>query len=378
MINKERLKDLFIKLCKISSPSKNERQIQDFIKDLCNKNGLKFYEDDTGKKINGNAGNLIISVDGKIKGKPILLNAHVDTIDGFCEKIFPVIEDSIIKSDGKNILGADDKSGVAIIMETIFTLMESKTAHIPIEILFSVCEEKGLMGIKHFDFSNLKASVGLCLDSEGGPENIYIKAPSHDKLKIKVFGKASHAGVSPETGINAIKIASFAISKMQLGRIDYETTSNIGTIHGGKATNIIPDYVEMEGEVRSHNEEKLLSQLAQMENCFEVATSELGGRYEFEREREYSRFCLNENDELVKVACKVLKSINLQPNLLISGGGSDANIFNSHGITSIIVGSGMKNVHSKSEYLVMEEFYKSCEFVVNFVKAYSKLSQGIE
>lgn len=371
MINKKRLKELFIELCKIPSPSRNERNIQDFIKSLCKKNKLKFYEDDTGSKINGNAGNLLINVDGTIKGSPILLNAHVDTIGLFCKKITPKVESDIIKSDGENILGADDKAGVAVILEAIFTILESKISYPPIEIIFTVCEEEGLKGIKNFDFSNLKAKSGLCLDSEGGPSDIYIKAPSHEKLKIKVFGKASHAGVSPETGINAIKTASYAISKMQLGRIDSETTSNIGTINGGRATNIVPDYVEIEGEVRSHNEDKLFNQVLSMENCLKNAINEFGGEYEFKKVREYSCFCLDENDKIVKVASKALKNINLEPKFLISGGGSDANILNSQGITSIVVGCGMKNVHSKSEYLVLEEFYKSCEFILEFIQLYS-------
>ena len=247
MIVKERMTDHLMDLIKINSLSKKEKPVADKLQKEMEEIGAECSYDDAGKKVGGNVGNLIVRIKGnKQNVPPFFLSSHMDTV-GPGEGIKPQIVDGIMKSDGTTILGSDDKSGIAVIVEVIRTLKEQNIPHGDIEIVFTICEEIGLLGAKYFDTSSIQSKYGMVLDSST-PKRLVLKCPSSDILNIKIHGLEAHAGLCPEEGISAIKIASEAIANMQLGRIAPDTTSNIGIISGGLATNIIPKLVEIKGK----------------------------------------------------------------------------------------------------------------------------------
>src|ERR687895_1187907 len=242
MINQDRIKNLLLELVQIDSHSRKERDVAERIKQICEGMGAEVEIDDAGSKVGGNTGNVIARFPGTIPGaEPIMMSAHMDTVVPG-EGVKPVVEGDIIRTDGTTVLGGDDKSGCAVIIESIRCLQEQNIPHAPIEAVFSICEEVGLLGAKHVDVSQLSAKYGLVFDSDD-PGFLFTKGNSANHMEWKIYGLESHAGVAPEQGISAIKLAAEAIARMKLFRIDDETTANIGVIEGGKATNIIPNRV---------------------------------------------------------------------------------------------------------------------------------------
>ncbi|HOP80156.1 MAG TPA: M20/M25/M40 family metallo-hydrolase, partial [Armatimonadota bacterium] len=241
MINKERLLQTFFDLIEINSPSRNERGVADYLKPKLEELGFQVIEDDTGEKIGGNTGNLIATKQGTSDtGLRIFFSAHMDTVEP-TEGLKPVIsDDGVISSDGKTILGADCKAGIAATLEAVRAAIEQNVPFRSIQLLYSVAEEIGLMGAKEMEPQRINADVGYVFDTEKPVAGVVVSAPSHENILVKVYGKASHAGINPEAGVSAIIAASRAIANMKLGRISPETTANIGTINGGKARNIIP------------------------------------------------------------------------------------------------------------------------------------------
>src|SRR5919205_1523285 len=272
MINQERIKNLLLELVQIDSISRKERDVAERIKRYCEEMGAQVEIDDAGSKVGGNTGNVIARFAGTIPdAEPIMMSAHMDTVVPG-EGVKPVIEGDIIRSDGTTVLGGDDKSGCVVIIETIRCLQEQNIPHAPIEAVFSICEEVGLLGAKHVDVSKLKAKYGVVFDSDD-PGFLFTKGPSANHMEWKIYGLESHAGVAPEEGISAIKIAAEAINNMKLGRIDDETTANVGVIRGGEATNIITNFVLLKGEARSLDDAKLEEQTRHMIECFEEAAA---------------------------------------------------------------------------------------------------------
>lgn len=289
MVNKERMVEEFLQLVCIDSISKSERKMADTLTTKLEEMGYEVFEDDAGSKIGGNAGNLICTVKGNKEVPVILLSSHMDTVvPGIGKK--PIIQDGYIRSDGKTVLGGDDVAGLECIMEVLRVIQEEKLEHGDIQVVFSVSEEGGLMGSRHLDYSKIYAKYGFVLDGGGPAGGVAVNAPSHNKVYATIKGKASHAGVEPEKGINAIQVAAAAISQMKLGRIDEETTANIGIINGGLATNIVCETVELKGEARSRNSEKLEKQTLHMKECFEKAAEQFGASVDVEINLEYSSY----------------------------------------------------------------------------------------
>ena len=353
MINRDRLVSTFLELVRIDSPSGQEEEIARHLTAELRSLGLTVERDTTG--------NIIARL--AEEGQPILLNAHMDTVQPG-RGVKPVIEDGIIKSDGSTILGADDKSGVAVILEVLRVLVEQDLAHPPLEVALTVSEEKGLKGAKGLDLTRLRAQEGIVLDSGGEIGTIVVSAPSQDKIRAVVHGKAAHAGVEPEKGINAIVVAAEAIAAMPLGRIDEETTANLGRIQGGTATNIVPDQAEIEGEARSRDERKLEAQVQAMTEALKKAANRHGATVEIDVQRSYSTFKLSEEDGIVRRAVAAARTLGLTPALVPSGGGSDANIFNAAGITTINISAGMEKVHTKEEQVAVADMVKCAEFLL--------------
>ena len=339
--------------------SKNEKTFARFIRNELRSSGIKSYQDEIG--------NIFAEVKGDDNKAPhLLLNAHLDTV-GPGEKIKPKIRYGIIISDGKTILGADNKAGIAVIIEVLKTIKKEKICHGNIQVVFTVQEEIGLLGAKAIKKNWLNADVGYVLDG-GDVDTLYNKAPTQYNLTADIIGRAAHAGVHPEKGINAIKVASEAIAKMKLGRIDRETTANIGIIKGGTATNIVPDKVEIKGEARSHNIGKLKAQLKHMRRCLAQVCYKRKAQVKVNMDNIYNSFSLDKDEKVVKIAQRSLLKIGIKPKIKLTGGGSDANIFNALGIKTLIIGVGADRVHTKNERIAVDELYSGAKFLIEIIK----------
>lgn len=382
MISRERLTDYVQELIKIDSISKKEKDVALRLKKDMEDLGAECFFDGAGDKVGGNTGNLIVRVKGNVNSKsPLLLSSHMDTVEPG-EGIKPIIDNGIMRSDGSTILGSDDKSGLAIIVEVIRTLKEHNIPHPDIEIAFTICEEIGLLGAKFIDASHFRAESGIVLDSST-PDRLVLKCPSSDKITVEITGYEAHAGLCPENGINAIKIASEAIASMKVGRIDDETTSNIGIIEGGWAVNTVPGFVRVSGEARSHDDDKLDKQIKHMIGCFFEASS----RYTLNLEgktitpevntsvqRIYHRMDVPADAPITKIVDSAVENLGYKIKHHTSGGGCDANYFNYKGIQCVNLGTGMYDLHTKNEYLVLDEFYRSAEILLESIKLYSAKS----
>jgi tripeptide aminopeptidase len=368
MINEKRLIESFMELVRIDSISREERNIADFLIEKLENLGLEVIVDQAGEKVGANSGNIIAKLNGNTKvATPIMFAAHMDTVVPG-KNINPLREGEKIISTGETILGADDKAGIAAILEALHLIRENNILYGDIEILFTICEEVGLCGAKNLDVSQLKAQIGFILDAGGQVGQIIISAPSQNSLDFTIRGKSAHAGANPEEGINAIQVAGVALSRMKLGRIDEETTANIGIISGGKATNIIPDEVILKGEVRSRNEGKLEKYTKELKKTTEDAAQEFKARAEVKINREYHCYNLSPDDQVVKIARKAAKDIGLQSLLRPSGGGSDANVFNKKGLPSVVLAVGMEKVHTIEEYILIKELKNATEYILSIIK----------
>lgn len=379
MVQEQRTVEEFLRLVQIDSPSLKERDIADYLKKKLATLGVQVIEDDAGEKIGlrkTRTGNLIGKLPGKNKNAPvILLCAHMDTVEPG-RGVKPVIKDGKIFSDGSTILGADDKAGIAAIIEVLHVLREEDIPHGTLEFLFTVAEEVGLQGAKSLDVSQLQAKIGYVLDCDGAAGTIITRAPAQYRITASVIGRAAHAGISPEDGVNAIAVASAGISKMNLGRIDEETTANIGVISGGKATNIIPDLVNIEGEARSFDPEKLERQADSMIDALEKAAQEMGAEVRVKKDLLYPRLSKSENDRAVRIAITAAQKINCNAVLVGTGGGSDANILNGLGIPTVNLGVGMMKVHSTEEFITIENLLLNAKYLLQVIKTAAEESNS--
>jgi tripeptide aminopeptidase len=367
MINEKRLIESFMELVKISSISREERNLADFLVGKLEDLGLEVRVDQAGEKVKSNSGNIIARLRGNIKKvTPVMFSAHMDTVVPG-KNIKPLYEGDKITSSGKTILGADDKAAIAALLEVLHIIKENNILCGDIEIVFSICEEIGLKGAKNLDIFSINAQMGFVLDAGGQVGNIITAAPSQNSLQIIIYGKSAHAGSNPEEGINAIQVAGFALSRMKLGRIDEETTANIGVISGGKATNIVPDKVILKGEVRSRNEEKLEKYTEQLKKITEDTAQEFKAKADVRINREFSCYNLSPDDQVVKISMKAAKDMGLQPELCPSGGGSDANVFNQKGFPSVVLAIGMEKVHTVDEFILVKNLKSTAEYVLSII-----------
>ncbi len=374
-MRKDRLRTTFMDLIRINSPSLKEKTIADYIYKLFEGIGLSAGFDSARKVIGGDTGNLIVRFPGDESLPAIMLSAHLDTV-GITENIVPVIEGDIIRSDGTTILGADDKSGIACIIETMRVIIENEIPHPSIDIVFTVSEEIGLLGAKNLDYSMIDAKMGYALDSES-PFAVILGAPYQNTISVNVYGKEAHAGANPSSGINAIKVSADAISKIDVGQIDEETTANIGIIKGGTATNIVPGFVEIKAEVRSHNEAKIERKTRDIVSKFEESIplfkKEIDGKtvmpeVRYDIKRDYNAFRVGDDEDVVRRVFDAASLVGMEIETRMGGGGSDANIFNEKGIRTVVLGTGMKKVHTKDEYISMEDMVTCTELLLGIVR----------
>ena len=376
MINQDRLKNLLIQLIKIDSLSRKERNVALRLQREMESLGAEVWIDDAGEKVGGDTGNLIAHFRGTALGAPpLLLSAHMDTVVPG-EGIVPVLDGDILRTDGRTVLGGDDKSGVAIICEVLRVVKENQIRCSDIDVVFTICEEAGLIGAKCLDVNRLRARTGLVLDSDS-VGFLFTKAPAANRMEFRVRGLEAHAGVCPEKGISAIKVAAEGISRMQLGRIDHETTANIGVIEGGMAVNIVPNSVVLRGEARSHSEEKLERQTQHMLQCLKEAAArhvlELDGKHfqatvEAQIDRDYDRMHVPDDSAIVRLVQAAAKNLRVELKTLATGGGCDANVLNRKGLEVANLSTGMRDIHTVNEWLDLKDLYLSAEMVLEIVR----------
>lgn len=373
MVNKERMLTEFYELVKITCSSRNEREVANVLTKKLQSLGAIITEDQAGEKVGGNTGNLVAVFEGVVPEAPtVMLGAHMDCVE-VCANIEPVLKDGLLTSSGNTILGSDDKSGVVGILEALRILKEKQLAYGKIVVIFTICEEVGLLGSHYIERELLKdIDFGYVLDSSGVPGKIINQAPGQNKLQIIVHGRKAHAGLEPEKGINAIVVAGAALAKVPQGRIDEETTANIGLINGGIATNIVPDEVHILAEARSCDPKKLETQTKAMVTVFETVAKEYGTTADVTVLEQYKPIKLPETAPVIAIAKDAAAKLGLPVAVVPTGGGSDANRFNLYGVPTAVLATGMTNAHTVNECMKEEHLYQCGEWVLEIVRKASE------
>ena len=376
LINETRLKNLLIELIRIDSLSRKERDVAMRLKQELEELEATVEIDDAGEKVGGNVGNVIAHFPGNKTGaRPLLLSAHMDTVVPG-EGIVPVLDGDILRTDGTTVLGGDDKSGVAIICEVLRVVKENKIPCSDLDVVFTICEEAGLIGAKCLDPNRLRARTGLVLDSDS-VGFLFTKAPAANRMEFRIHGLEAHAGVCPERGISAVKVTAEGVAQMKLGRIDHETTANIGVIEGGMAVNIVPNLVVLKGEARSHSSEKLEQQTQHMLRCLQEAAARhvlesdgqrFSARIEAKIDRDYDRMDVPDQAPIVQLVQAAAKNLNVEIRTMATGGGCDANVLNQKGLEVANLSTGMRDIHTVKEWLDLKDLYLSAQMVLEIVR----------
>jgi tripeptide aminopeptidase len=360
-INRERLLKTFIDLLRIDSPSFHEQKMGALLAKELRKRCCQVTAQKYDKSFN-----LIAVKNGNVAGaRPLLLSGHMDTIEP-TEGLRFSIRTGRISSTGNTVLGADDKSALAQILEALAVVRENNLPHGDLEIVFTSAEEKGLNGAKNLDFKRIRSRYGLVLDSSGSVGRLVVAAPTHLTYEMRIIGKAAHAGIEPEKGISAIRVAAEVISAVPQGRIGSGTTSNIGIIRGGTATNVVPKEVVINGELRGHDDKQTIFDTALRTVKKNKAVIHIA---DFE---EYQSFKIDSSDRFLQFIGGVMQSCRITPSQVITGGGSDANIFNKRGIKTINLSTGMQKVHSNEEYILLKDLYKGSLLVLKAITEFVK------
>jgi tripeptide aminopeptidase len=359
-IQAPRLQALFLELVQIDSLSRHEGRIAARLADEMRALGAEVLFDDAGTQVGGEVGNLIARLPGTADAPPLLLCAHMDTVSPG-EGVKPVVDGDVIRTDGTTVLGGDDKSGVAIVCECVRVCRERGLRHPPLDVVFTICEEVGLQGAKHLDLGPVRARRGLVFDSDA-VGFAFTRAPGAKLIEVVVHGRAAHAGMAPERGISAIRVAAEAIAAMRLGRLDAETTANLGRIEGGRATNIVPEEVRIRGEARSHDLARLEAQVAHMRACFEEAAARHpGARVEIAVHTQYEPMVVADDAPIMRLVAAAAARCGRTVTTAGMGGGCDANVLNRRGLEVVNLGTGMRDIHTTAEWLRVSDMVAAAE-----------------
>jgi tripeptide aminopeptidase len=346
--------DLFLDLAALPSPPGDERAVADRVAAELRAVGLDVEEDDAGRLIGSNAGNLYCRLAPTAEGTPLFLCAHLDTVQP-TGPIEPVVEDGVVRNAGRTILGADNKAAVAAMVEAARRLLADRRPHGGLELVFTLKEEVGLKGAQAFDCGRLAARVGYVYDMTGPIGEVVLGAPSATSMDVAFVGRAAHSGIAPEDGRSAIAAAGRAIADMRLGRLDDETTANVGTIDGGVARNIVPERCTFSAEARSHNERKLAEVVQEMLEACSFAASLTGCEVETRVEPGYRGYRFRREDEPVRLARAALERTGREATFALCGGGADANVFNARGLACVNLANGMAEIHSSDEHIAVAD-----------------------
>lgn len=354
-VDSDRLVSTFLELVAVDSPTGQEAEIGKLLEARFADSGCAVRMDDIG--------NLVAVLPGDVD-RTILVSTHMDTA-GSDRGIVPILDDGVIRTDGTTILGADDKSGIAGCLELLAILRGNPEWHHPtIEFVVTVGEERGLVGSRHLDVSQLHASHGFVLDTAGAMGSITYWSPTSVYLTIEFEGRKAHAGVEPEKGISAVKVAAEAVVAMPLGRIDEETVANIGTVRGGEARNIVPGAAVLEGMARSHDPDKLDRQLEAMRSACDRAAAAHGATVHFDAEQIYQAYRISEDAQPYREAAAAIRAVGLEVVPRKSGGGTDGNFFNAKGIPCVALPTGMVDEHATTEHIAIDDMVTACRILV--------------
>jgi tripeptide aminopeptidase len=348
--------DLFTDLAAVPSPSGEERAVADHVTGYLNGLGLRVEEDDSGPRIGSSTGNLYCRLEPTTEGVPLFLCAHLDTVPP-TGPIDPVLEDGAIRNGAGTILGADNKAAVAAMLEGIRRLVAEERPHAGLEFVFTTKEEVGLRGAGAFDHTRLNARVGYVYDQAAPIGEVVLGAPYSRTLEVRFHGRAAHSGMYPEEGRSAIAAAARAVADLRLGRIDEETTANVGTISGGTARNIVPEWCTLEAEARSHDERKLADLVQEMLDAFTFAAAAEECEVETAVRQTFRGYRFTPRDLAVRLACTALEQSGYPPRFALTGGGADANVFNDRGLVCVNLANGMANIHTPEEEISVDDLH---------------------
>jgi tripeptide aminopeptidase len=370
------LVDLFLELCAIPSPPGEERLVADRVGKELDRLGLEWWEDGAATRLGSSTGNLVCRIPPTVdEGVPLLFCAHLDTVplDGALE---PVVEDGVVRNAGGTILGADDKSAVVAMLEAVRRVVVEGRSHAGIELVFTPKEEIGLLGAAELDVSELHARVGFVYDQAAPVGEIVVGAPSAQELVLRFHGRAAHAGMYPEEGRSAVVAAARAIVDMPHGRIDDETSANVGLVRGGSARNIVPEWCELQAEVRSHDYRRVGEVVQQIVDAAAYAAAVSDCTLETAIEPKYRGYRLRPDALAVRLADAGLRSAGVEPRLVLSGGAADANVFNERNLPCVNLANGMIDIHTSDERIAVEDLERMVEVTLGIVDAARELTEA--
>ncbi len=361
--------ELFLELAAVSSPPGQERPVADRVAAYLRGLGLDVDEDGVGPSIDGTAGNLFCRLEPTADGgTPVFLCAHLDTVPP-SGPIEPVVEDGVVRNAGGTILGADDKSAVAVMLEATRRVVGARRPHAGLEVLFTPKEEVGLVGAYAFDHTRLQARIGYVYDQAAPIGEVVLGSPSAVAIEATFRGRAAHAGMYPEEGRSSIAAAARAVADMRLGRVDEESTANVGVISGGTARNIIPELCSLRAEARSHDEEKLADLVREMTETMAFAATLEECEVETTVSRSYRAYRFRQTDPAVRLAVAALERSGHTPRFALSGGGADANVFNERGLACVNLANGMTEIHTPDEHIAAADLDAMVEVTLALLDA---------
>ncbi len=361
---REGLVEEFCNLARVDSEPYEEADLAEVVERILLELGFDVERDDAGERIGGNCGNLIARLPGNgcscPDPEPILLCAHLDRVPPG-KGVRPRLDGDRIFSSGDTVLGADDVAGLVAILAGARMARNLRSTLPPLEVAITVCEEKGLQGSRHLDYSRLQSKVGFVFDAARPVGVVIAGAPTHIKFDVDIVGRAAHAGINPQDGVSAISAAGAALTRVPFGWVDENTTANIGMIQGGEAMNIVCERVHLVGEVRSHNDAVAERVLGQIKECFADEAAKRGARADFEASTLYRSYRVQKDSEALRLLERALGAIGRSMTLELSNGGTDANQFNAHGIESVGLGIGFEQAHSTRESIAVDELVAAAQ-----------------
>jgi tripeptide aminopeptidase len=357
---------LFTELASVPSPPGDERAVADRVGSYLEDLGLHVSEDDAGSRIGSNAGNLYARVEATDAGTPLFLCAHLDTVPPEAG-IDPVLEDGVIRNAAGTILGADNKSAVAVMLEATRRILSENRPHGGLELLFTPMEETGLHGAAAFDQERLHARIGYVYDQAAPIGEVILGAPYAHSMEVKIHGRAAHSGMYPEEGRSAIAAAAKAIADFKLGRVDEESSANVGLISGGTAGNIVPEWCSFLAEARSHDPQKLADLVREMLEAATFAASLEDCQVETEVHKSYNGYRFKRDDNAVRIASSALERSGFEPSYTLSGGAADANVFNERGLACVNLANGMAEIHTPGEHIAVADLERMVDVTLALV-----------
>ncbi len=347
--------DLFVELAAVPSPPGEERGVADLVTRYLRDCGLEVDEDDTAAETGSTMGNLYTRLEPTTsEGEPLLFCAHLDTVPPTAP-IEPAVEDGIVRNTAGTILGADNKAAVAAMLDAVRRTVSENRPHAGIELLFTPKEEVGLVGAYAFDHLRLQAKMGFVYDQAAPVGTVILGAPFSRSIEVTFHGRAAHSGMHPEEGRSAIAAAARAIAEMRLGRVDELSTANVGTITGGTAANIVPEWCTFVAEARSHDERRLSDLVQEMQDAITFAAGLADCDVETKMRKSYKGYRFARNDRAVALAAAALERRGHNVTYELSGGAADANVFNERGLQCVNLANGMTQIHTPDEHIAVAD-----------------------